>query len=235
MKIRIKFAKEGVMKFVGHLDVMRYFQKAIRRAQLPIAYSEGFSPHMLLSFASPLGVGITSTGEYFDMVLTESMATKEIVERLNQTMVEGMRVISARHVPDGKASKAMSLVSGADYLVRFREGTAPDWDYPEKIAEFSNLPEIMVLRKTKRSEKMTDIRPWIYKLEAAKDGISMQLSAGSVSNLKPELVMEAFFSWMGAELPPYALLIHREEVYADIGEEGSLHLVPLEELGEEVE
>ena len=65
MKIRIKFAKTGVMKFVGHLDVMRYFQKAIRRAELPIAYSEGFSPHMLLSFASPLGVGISSTGEYF--------------------------------------------------------------------------------------------------------------------------------------------------------------------------
>ena len=58
MKIRIKFAKTGVMKFVGHLDVMRYFQKAIRRAELPIAYSEGFSPHMLLSFASPLGVAM---------------------------------------------------------------------------------------------------------------------------------------------------------------------------------
>ena len=118
MKIRIKFAKTGVMKFVGHLDVMRYFQKAIRRAELPIAYSEGFSPHMLLSFASPLGVGISSTGEYFDMVLAEDMKTDEIVKRLNATMVEGMEVISARHVPDGKASKAMSLVAGADYLVR---------------------------------------------------------------------------------------------------------------------
>lgn len=88
MKIRIKFAKTGVMKFVGHLDVMRYFQKAIRRAELPIAYSEGFSPHMLLSFASPLGVGISSTGEYFDMVLAEDMKTDEIVKRLNATMVE---------------------------------------------------------------------------------------------------------------------------------------------------
>ena len=62
MKIRIKFAKTGVMKFVGHLDVMRYFQKAIRRAELPMDNSDGFSPHMLLSFASPLGVGISSTG-----------------------------------------------------------------------------------------------------------------------------------------------------------------------------
>ena len=122
MKIRIKFAKTGVMKFVGHLDVMRYFQKAIRRAELPIAYSEGFSPHMLLSFASPLGVGISSTGEYFDMVLAEDMKTDEIVKRLNATMVEGMEVISARHVPDGKASKAMSLVAGADYRVMGLEG-----------------------------------------------------------------------------------------------------------------
>ena len=97
MKIRIKFAKTGVMKFVGHLDVMRYFQKAIRRAELPIAYSEGFSPHMLLSFASPLGVGISSTGEYFDMVLAEDMKTDEIVKRLNATMVEGYPPMDLRY------------------------------------------------------------------------------------------------------------------------------------------
>ena len=65
MKVRIKFTKEGPMKFVGHLDTMRYFQKAIRRAELPIAFSGGYSPHMIMSFAAPLGVGITSDGEYF--------------------------------------------------------------------------------------------------------------------------------------------------------------------------
>ena len=148
MKIRIKFAKTGVMKFVGHLDVMRYFQKAIRRAELPIAYSEGFSPHMLLSFASPLGVGISSTGEYFDMVLAEDMKTDEIVKRLNATMVEGMEVLSARHVPDGKASKAMSLVAGADYLVQFREGKMPEIDLETKVPVFFALPHAK--DKTKR-------------------------------------------------------------------------------------
>ena len=184
MKIRIKFAKTGVMKFVGHLDVMRYFQKAIRRAELPIAYSEGFSPHMLLSFASPLGVGISSTGEYFDMVLAEDMKTDEIVKRLNATMVEGMEVISARHVPDGKASKAMSLVAGADYFVQFREGKMPEIDLETKIPVFFALPQIEIMRKTKRSEKLTDIRPWIYDMKAKKSGVWMQLSTGSVSNLK---------------------------------------------------
>ena len=58
MKIRIKFRKTGNMKFIGHLDVMRYFQKAIRRADVEICYSGGFSPHQIMSFAAPLGVGI---------------------------------------------------------------------------------------------------------------------------------------------------------------------------------
>ena len=61
MRIRIKFRKYGVMRFIGHLDIMRYFQKAMRRANIDIAYSEGFSPHQIMSFAAPLGVGITVT------------------------------------------------------------------------------------------------------------------------------------------------------------------------------
>ena len=63
MKARIKFAKWGAMRFIGHLDVMRYFQKALRRADIDVAYSEGFSPHQIMSFAAPLGVGLTSNGE----------------------------------------------------------------------------------------------------------------------------------------------------------------------------
>lgn len=137
MKVRIKFAKEGMMKFIGHLDIMRYFQKAIRRAELPIAYSEGFSPHMILSFAAPLGVGITSLGEYFDMELTREMPTEEIRRRLDQEMVEGMRVLSARRVPDGKTSKAMSLVAAADYRILFREGRQPSGDGRRKRRSFS--------------------------------------------------------------------------------------------------
>lgn len=111
------------MKFIGHLDIMRYFQKAIRRANIPIAFSGGFSPHMIMSFAAPLGVGVTSAGEYFDMELTDdSLSSKEMENRLNATMAEGMEVISVRQIPDGKASACMSLVAAADYTVAFREG-----------------------------------------------------------------------------------------------------------------
>lgn len=235
MKVRVKFSKEGAMKFIGHLDIMRYFQKAIRRAGLNAAFSEGFSPHMLMSFAAPLGVGITSTGEYFDLELNGSMSSAELTDRLNAQMAEGMHVISVRKVPDGKASKAMSLVAASDYTVTFCEGKAPAGEWKNQVESFLSQEQILVWRKTKRSEGEKDIRPWIYKLEAAENALIMQLSTGSVHNLKPELVAEAFYKYLGQEPQPFAWQVHRGEIYADLGDENGRKLVTLESLGEIIE
>lgn len=235
MKVRIKFAKQGAMKFIGHLDIMRYFQKAVKRAGLDAAYSEGFSPHMIMSFAAPLGVGVTSEGEYFDLELKTPMSSEEAVERLNQVMVEGMEVLSVREVPEGKKGKAMSLVAAADYLVSFREGMEPGKDWKEKVPAFMEQQEIRILKKTKKNEKEVDIKPYIYEMEIRGESIFLKLAAGSVKNTKPELVMEAFYGFCGQEFQPLSLLIHRMEVYGDLGEEGERKLVSLEDLGEEIE
>ena len=125
MKIRIKFAKQGTMKFIGHLDVMRYFQKAIRRADIDIRYSEGFSPHQIMCFAAPLGVGLTSNGEYMDIEVHSAPSSEEMKKKLNDTMVEGFTVLSCRRLPEG-AGNAMSLVDAADYTIRFRKGYEPE-------------------------------------------------------------------------------------------------------------
>lgn len=234
MKVRIKFTKTGYMKFVGHLDTMRYFQKAIRRAELPVAFSGGYSPHMIMSFAAPLGVGTTSLGEYFDMELTETMPTAEIQQRLNETMVEGVTVCSVRQVEDGKASTAMALVAAADYYVSFRDGKEPSVPWREKFSEFLDQKEIVVTKKTKRSEKNVDIRPFIYKAELLDEGIFMQLASASSNYIKPELVMDTFMKWIGEEPKEFAYLIERREVYADAGENRNPRFIPLEELGEEV-
>ena len=90
MKIRIKFSKHGNMKFIGHLDIMRYFQKAIRRAEIDIVYSEGFSPHQKISFAAPLGVGLLSEGEYMDIEVHTSKPSQEMIKALNAVMAEGI-------------------------------------------------------------------------------------------------------------------------------------------------
>ncbi len=223
------------MKFIGHLDTMRYFQKAIRRADIPIAYSEGFSPHMIMSFAAPLGVGTTSSGEYFDMQLASDMPTGEIVARLNHTMAAGMEVLSAVKVEDGKASKAMSLVAAADYRVTFRENKefVPDWK--EKLEEYIRQPEICVFKKTKRSEKTVNIKPFIYQFSIQGEEIHLQLAAASSNYTKPEQVMDGFAQWLGVLPKSFAYVVHRQEVYADQGNEQKHQFVTLESLGEEVE
>lgn len=228
MKVRVKFSKHGAMKFIGHLDIMRYFQKAIRRAEIPIRFTEGFSPHMVMSFASPLGVGLTSDGEYMDIEVNASIPSKEAVERLNRVMVEGMKVLSYRQIPEGKASNAMSLVTCADYTVTFREGKEPAPDWEEKLVEFAALPSVIVMKKTKKSEKEVDIKPMIHELRLLEHGeIFMRLSSGSASNLKPELVMDAFISYLGVASEPFSLLVNRVELYDE-------HMVSLEELGEDI-
>lgn len=223
------------MKFVGHLDTMRYFQKALRRSGLPVAFSGGYSPHMIMSFAAPLGVGTTSLGEYFDMELTETVPTDEIERRLNKAMTEGVSVRSARKVEDGKASTAMALVAATDYLVRFRSGKEPVSFWQEKIAGFIGQEQIIVTKKTKRSEKTVDIRPYIYQMDAREGGIFLKLAAASSNYTKPELVMDTFFKWMGEEPLPCAYMMERREVYADTGTEEAPCFVPLEALGEKVE
>ena len=235
MKVRVKFAKEGAMKFIGHLDIQRYFQRAVRRAGLDAAYSEGFSPHMLMSFANPLGVGLTSEGEYFDLVLKSAPSSKEMTDRLNAVMVEGMRVLNVVQVPEEKASKAMSLVAAADYLVSFRDVSLLPARWKEDFTAFLAKESIMVIKKTKKGEKEMDIRPLIYEWHFEGDSIFMRVSSGSSDNLRPELVIEAFSKEYGLMIDEFSLLIHRKEVYADLSEQGGHDFRPLDALGKNIE
>lgn len=231
MNVRIKFRKNGVMKFIGHLDIMRYFQKAIRRAEIPIAFSAGFSPHMIMSFANPLGVGVTSDGEYFDIELREPISSKEAVRRLNEQMVEGMEVVSFVEIPSDKKNKGMSIVAAADYLSTIKVGVFPE-NWKDMVDEFFAQDAIMILKATKKSKKEVNIRPMIYKLEVRDDSVFMQLATGSVQNLKPELVMEAFASYCGVADAKF--VHHRLETYANIGTEESPVFAALDELGTEI-
>ncbi len=236
MKVRVKFAKEGAMKFIGHLDIMRYFQKAVKRAGLDAAFSEGYSPHMIMSFASPLGVGITSTGEYFDLELKSASSSEEMVKKLNDAMVEGMRILSVRQVEEGKAGKAMSLVAAADYVITFPGGKRTVRGLEaRKLPGLRTSHPLQSVKKTKKSEKEVDIRPFIYHMEEKEGSIYLTLAAGSSNNTKPELVMEAFCAFLGVPYDQWAFMVHRSELYADNGTEEERYLVPLENLGEEIE
>ena len=148
--------------------------------------------------------------------------------------VEGMEILDFRRVPDGKASKAMSLVAAADYAVRFRKGCAPAGDWQSAISGFFARKSIPVIKETKKGETQLDIRPMIYEMKVNAGTVFMKLAAGSAANLKPELVMEAYLSWKGYEAKPFALEVNRLEIYGDLGKDGRHRFVPLGELGETV-
>lgn len=258
MKIRIKFTKTGPLKFIGHLDIMRYFQKAFRRAEIDVEYSQGYSPHQLMSFAAPLGVGLTSDGEYLDVQLHTSDTPEVMIKRINEVMAEDIQAVSFRMLPDD-SKNAMSVVAAADYLVSVKDGYQfmDKLSFEQKFNQFIKKESILIVKKTKKSENEVDIKSSIYHIAFEKEvfdeiideecsrnnamesvaeiynnGIKvyMQLATGSVNNLKPELVMEAFCQYCEIEFNEYAFQVHRMEVYGDAGDEDCRKLVALEKL-----
>lgn len=232
------------MKYIGHLDIMRYFQKAIRRSGLPIKYSEGFNPHQIMSFAAPLGVGITSDGEYMDIELKEFVPSKEAQERLQDTMVEGMEIASFRYLPDG-AKNAMSSVTAASYRLMYKHPEAFAYSFAQlqdaKQTFFDDAEHIFIVKKTKKGERELDLKPLIYDFTISQENtlpeapsiiFDLTVSTGSTDNIKPELVLEHFFKYLGKEdLGRYDFFIHRKDMLT--GEVGQF--VSLGEIGNDKE
>lgn len=263
MKARLKFNKSGSMKFIGHLDIMRYFQKAIRRADIDVAYSQGFSPHQLLSFASPLGVGLTSDSEYMDIQLNSMVSAEDMKNRLNEVMSDEIQVLEVKVLPE-TSKTAMSILAAADYQLSLKDGYPVIDDFVSKFREFLAQDSIEITKKTKKGEAVMDLKAYIYKtafsgeefeqelgrsLPAAiadeyENGqkIYLQLICGSVVNIKPEQVMEAFYDYLKLPYDRFAWQIHRLELYTDTnaakGEANpngcgkERRLVPLSEYGE---
>ena len=239
LKVRIKFRKYGVMKFIGHLDIMRYFQKVMRRADIPIAFTQGFSPHMIMSFAQPLGVGVTSDAEYFDIELTEPISSKRAIEQMNKANVEGIEIVSFVEIPDDKKCSGMTIVAGAEYAVSLLESNKTSDikkditdEWKDKIDAFMAQPEIRILKQTKRSEKEVDIKPMIYKMDVRENKVYMVLATGSEQNLKPDLVMKAFLVF-ASEPEDTPLHYHRLEVFAK-NPDNMNEFISLEGLGKEI-
>ena len=236
MKIRVRFAKWGSMKFIGHLDMMRYFQKAVRRADIDIRYSEGYSAHQIMSFAAPLGVGITSDGEYFDIDVNSTASSEESIAAFNAQMIDGVKVTGYVKLPDN-AKTAMSLVAAADYSLFYKDGYESPYTFEEWkniIKEnFADKDTFVVLKKTKKSEREVDIKPLVYRFEVkeneGKPVFEMLVSTGSTDNIKPEFVLEAIYKSCGLGYEPLAIQIHRQEVYARDDNGGFISLLDMGE------
>lgn len=227
MRVRMRFTKEGVIKFIGHLDTMRYFQKLMRRAQIPIAYSSGMSPHQIMSFALPLGIGDESVGEYVDIELTESVKSTVALSSLKNAGVDEIRILSFKALPD-HAKNAMASVEAADYEIRFLK--IPCEDLAMQFDAFMSQEEIMTLKRTKKSERLLDIKPYIFHYEIKNSIITLRLKCGSVDNTKPELVLGAFYAFLHMEFDPFEIQCKRLDLLTEINET----FVSLDDIGREI-
>jgi len=170
MLIRVRFSKLGSLKFIGHLDVMRYFQKVLSRSGLPIKYTQGFHPHQIMSFASPLGVGLTSDGEYMDFELEEERSEEEISSALQASLTDGFQISKVTvlnpRVLNVKKVSAMALVDSADYYIYQKAGTysseGESDSFKTAVLKLLSASELVITKKTKTSEKELDIKPYVY-------------------------------------------------------------------------
>ena len=221
MDKRIRFEKTGILKFIGHLDLLRTFQRAFRRAEVPLAYSKGFNPHPLLSFANPLGLGMTSEDEYADITLDQNMDNEEIIRRMNEQLPPGLKLLDCKDLPE-HAPTVMSIVTASEYIITLPSGLE---DWTETIAQFLQSPQIMIRKLGKIKGRKTwmdlDVKPLIYEYEMlSPDTMRFVCACGSMQNLKVDAFLESLYSFVGHPEWTFEEKIHRTHLYQTV--EGSL-------------
>lgn len=194
MRYLIKFTKGPNIKFISHLDLTRTVQRIAKRTDLPAEYSKGYNPHMELAIAQPLSVGVYSEGDYLDLLLVDDMECSEVLEKLNADSTPGIKFLSAAKTPIihniKKIPPAMALLDAADYEIKIKYGDSSKLE--EEMEAILNSDEFNILKKTKKGEKIADIKPLIkefrYKIEGNTLIINALVSCGSRENLSPDLL-----------------------------------------------
>ena len=198
----LQFQKGDIVRHLGLLDLQRTMQRALRRSGLPIRYSKGFNPHMVMSFASALSSGIPGDAELLDVSLDGEATPEECMAAMNRVLPPSLSVSRVRMVDDSFPKLGASL-RYAQYRISL-SGAGTD-KAVDAIGSFLAQDEIMALRKTKKSETMVNIRPMIQELSVcerpAKDEavLTARVSFVELATLKPELLMDTLFAFCGAQ------------------------------------
>lgn len=216
MRIIATFSKLAPVRFVSHLDMQRLFQRAFRRAGLPLAYSQGFNPHPLLSFATALSVGYTSECEFFDVTLTEEVSPDEFTDRVNAVLPEGVRIIDAVDAGEFKASLTPLMLS-AEYDVTLTFDPSVDKASIENAVSELLGGEIVVDKKTKGGIKPVDIRPMLIdfrllSIEGSKARFALSGKLTAEGGLPPELLFKALYEKLGVSA---VSSVHRRKIEMD--------------------
>lgn len=193
----ITFRKAGRLRYLGHLDVVRAFDRAIRRAKLPVAYSQGFSPHTLLSFAMPLPVGVAGEGELAGLELAHEWDPRAVYKSLSRQLPAELGIVGVQMMQKTKRSPFADL-TGADYQADFVEIEAEA--LAGAVERLRGRGEMIVHRTTKTRDLDLDLRDRIFDLKADGQSLVMRVGQGQENLAKPEEVLELLEREVGAAL-----------------------------------
>ncbi|MBQ6893112.1 MAG: DUF2344 domain-containing protein [Clostridia bacterium] len=189
--LRIKFTKTGALQYISHLDLHRTFSRLLVRHEVPVWYSEGFTPHPRLVFATPLSVGAESLCEYMDVFVNGTAETIDpdvIRWKLGLSDIDGLEIKEV-YLPTTK----FSTITHSDYTIKISTSGANE-ELAVKCKETLNVSPLVVLKRTKSGEKDVDISSQIKSVEVSFDGehivINCRLSADSAGFLNPEYLVK---------------------------------------------
>ena len=210
---RARITKDEELRYISHLDYASLMQRAIRRAKLPAAYSEGFNPHMKLSFASALSVGVTSDAEYMDLELAKAIPETEIAGRLRPVLPAGVRLLGLQLLT-GKPKALMALTDEAEYEI-----TVPLYgsfeDVRAALASFNAAKECVYLRKTPKKRREIEIRQYMHgdvraeTIGAGQVKLTMAIRITPGGSVKPQEVLALLCDRFALPVQPENASVHR--------------------------
>lgn len=216
IKYRLKITKGEPIRYISHLDFAALMQRAICRAHLPAAYSEGFNPHMKIAFASALSVGITSTCEYMDLELKKDVCQPEVFDRLRAVLPPGVELLQVKQI-DLRSKALMSIVDEGSYEIKLP--LSDDFDkIQHSIETFNKTAQIIITRETPKKRKEIEIKQYLPKkitFTAENSVLKLQLNIKitSTGTVKPSEVLEALNDKFQLSLPVKETLICRTGLY----------------------
>jgi radical SAM-linked protein len=202
-RLRIKYTKEGPVKFIGHLDFIKIFEKAMRRTNLPVAYSQGFNPRMQLSWGPPLALGITSDCEIADFYFETWVNPGRVKEELNKVLPPGIRILEAT-LAHPTLPSASSGIKASEYVFELKDAAG----IQEKIDEIMAKKSIVQKRISKGKEKDIDLRPMIYSLEISGPNLKAVIQTSEKGSLKPAEFLELLGN-------PSVIRVKRSQILVD--------------------
>ena len=197
MRLRVRFSKTRAARFLSHLDLLKVLERALRRATLPVAYSEGFHPHVRMHFGPPLPLGHASTSEWLDLDMATRTEAEAFRDRLNASLPDGMRVEEAREIPLAHPSLGSQIGRGV-YRVEVTGSAEALASLPARVQELLLQEEIIIEKnnnKTHQSKKV-DLRGFVEDLRVVEPAalpvvMEVVLRLGSQGGVRPEDVLEA--------------------------------------------